>query len=498
MSIRNLASRGTDRLDGLALRGALPGLEPAHDALRAGLDGGMVWLFCATAFVSAFLLFWVQPLIAKLLLPLLGGSPAVWNTAMMFFQLVLLAGYLYVHLLRRLAVWVQFAVHAALLGFCLLLLPFGTAAGLVPPSGGDGSPLLWLLGTLAALVGLPFFALSASAPLLQSWFGRSAHRHAADPYFLYAASNLGSFVSLLGFPLVLERELRLAEQGAAWAWLFAALFALVGACFGLLWLSGGRLARSAPVAAAEPDAAPRAAWGQRARWVALAFVPSSLLLGVTSYVATDLASVPLLWVLPLALYLLTFIIAFAGRPDGSRGGLMDRGLMVGLVMVTVLLACSRLLTLPLPAWVTVPGHIVGFFLIALGCHGWLARLRPSTARLTEFYLCLSIGGALGGVLNALIAPMVFTSTYEYEIGLALAGTLGLLVGVRTRLRVSDVLLPLLLFVGLLGMTILLKRDDWVTALGGWPPKGFSWIRSRTGTEPSSSRCMNRMSQGFSR
>ncbi len=196
----------------------------------------LVLLFSLTSFVSAFLLFWVQPLIAKLLLPLLGGTPAVWNTAMMFFQLMLLAGYIYAHLLSRLKPWAQCALHGAVLLAAAASLPFGSAAGLQPPTG--DSPIFWLLGALASLVGLPFFALSASAPLLGAWFGRGLRRDAGDPYFLYAASNTGSLVSLLAFPVVLERLLPLAVQGRLWAAGFLTLILLFILCGANLRWSG--------------------------------------------------------------------------------------------------------------------------------------------------------------------------------------------------------------------------------------------------------------------
>jgi len=421
----------------------------------------LVVLFSITCCVSAFLLFWLQPLIAKLLLPLLGGTPAVWNTAMMFFQVMLLGGYLYAHLLARLRLWRQGAVHLAVLLGAAATLPFGSAAGLRPPGGEQ--PIVWLLAALFSLVGLPFFALAASAPLLQSWFARSSNRHAADPYFLYAASNAGSLVSLLAFPVLLERLLSLPVQGRSWAVGFLALILLVALCFLAL-----QRAKAIRLPALRLDAPAPLTWRQRGLWIALAFVPSSLLLGVTSYVSTDLAAVPLLWVVPLALYLLTFIIAFGGRGADAWAPALQAS---GLTLVTVLLACTRLLGLPPAAWVTVPGNFIGFFAIALGCHCWLAQRRPNAAHLTEFYLWLSLGGALGGMLNALIAPLIFRSTYEYDLGLVLACALRIVVGRRqARSVLLDAVLPLLLCACLFFAAASLNKFAWLGVLGPWPPR----------------------------
>ena len=382
----------------------------------------LIAVFSLASGLSAFLLFWVQPLITKMLLPMLGGAPAVWNTAMMFFQITLLVGYLYAHLLTRLRPWQQAVTHGALLLAAGSQLPFGVDTGLSLPE--EGAPILWLLATLARLVGLPFLALSASAPLIQAWFGRTTNRGAGDPYFLYAASNAGSLVSLLAFPLVLERLLPLPAQARVWTWGFALLIPAFAACF-----LATRRADQAAAAPAEVGVPP--GWGDRLLWVTLALVPSSLLLGVTSYISTDLAAVPLLWVVPLALYLLTFIIAF-GRLAGSRWIIPAQG--VGIVAITVLLLTARVLQLPVPVWVSVPAHIIGFFAIALGCHTQLARRRPPAARLTEFYLWMSVGGALGGIFNALLAPVLFSSTYEYDICLGLACALRLTTSRRWRER----------------------------------------------------------------
>jgi hypothetical protein len=371
-------------------------------------------LFTAASLISAFLLFWLQPLMGKALLPLLGGTPAVWNTVMMFFQLVLLAGYIYAHLLSRLPRVFQAAVHGAVLIAAFLVLPFGDTHALVPPANG-ASPILWLVMVLAGSAGLPFFAVSASAPLLQSWFKGTGHRDAQDPYFLYAASNLGSLAALLGFPLVLEPALAIGSQARAWAWVYALLVVLLALCLAS--------ARALTMPSLHVTTAPPA-WFRRGQWVFLGFVPSSLLLGVTAYVATDVASVPLLWVLPLALYLLSFVFAF-GRFT-LADGVLRPAFTVSLTGIGGLLLFANLSGgAHLPIGIVVPAHFLFFFVIALTCHMRVAALRPAAARLTEFYVFLSIGGALGGIFNALLAPILFSWTYEYEIVLVLACLVGL-------------------------------------------------------------------------
>ncbi len=417
----------------------------AADADRAGIPANAAWpamtatvaVFAGAIFTSAFLLFWMQPLFAKMVLPLLGGSPSVWNTAMMFFQIVLLAGYAYAHVLthRFARLGPQILVHGVVVAAGFLFLPFAVAKAGVPPAG--TSPILWLIGLLAASVGWPFFALSTSAPLLQSWFARSGHRRSQDPYFLYAASNLGSLLALLSFPVLFEPELTLKGQAGFWAEGYAALFALLGASGWLALRSGNRAATSAAIDRAKAD------WRQRAIWIALAAIPSSLLLGVTTYISTDIASAPLFWVVPLALYLLSFVIGFARKPLVPPAiALKAQG--IGIVMAAVLA-----LTLIFDCGYSVPVfagvHLLAFFATAVVCHSELARRRPGVAGLTAFYFCMSIGGAIGGVFNALIAPVIFSSDYEYYLALAGACALRGFVG-REPWRVSagDVIAPAIL------------------------------------------------------
>ncbi|HEV2145908.1 MAG TPA: fused MFS/spermidine synthase [Longimicrobiaceae bacterium] len=371
----------------------------------------LVAAYAAAIFAGAFLLFLVQPMFGKMVLPLLGGSPAVWNTCMLFFQAALLGGYLYAHLTTRwLGVRRQAALHLALVLAAGLALPLSVGSA-APPGG--GAPIPWLLALLLGTVGLPFLVLAATSPMLQRWFAESGSPAARNPYWLYAASNLGSLLALLSYPFLLEPRLRLAEQSWVWAAGYAGLVLLLAACAFLVRHapSTGTAARAR---AGAPDAAP-VSLRDRATWVALAFLPSSLLLGVTTYLTTDLASAPLLWVLPLALYLLTFTLVFAERPP-LRHEWMVRVQPALLVAVIYLLLGS---SLNRPA-VAVPIHLAAFFVTAMVCHGELARRRPAPRHLTEFYLWLSVGGVLGGVFNVLVAPAVFDHTWEYPLVLVLA------------------------------------------------------------------------------
>jgi hypothetical protein len=359
--------------------------------------------YAATLFLSAGLLFLVQPMVTKMVLPRLGGSPSVWNTAMCFFQATLLLGYLYAHLLAtRFGRGAQALIHAGVLTAAAAFLPLDLSRA-TPPA--DGIPVLWLIGTLAVTIGPPFFALSATAPLLQRWFSRSDHAAASDPYFLYAASNAGSLIALLAYPLLVEPRLPLPVQSRAWAIGLAAVAAGIGLC----WL--GYRGAPADQEAVAVDAA-RPSRADRLRWVAYAFVPSALLLAVTAHITTDLASAPLLWVIPLALYLLTFVVAFARRPALPHAAMLrlQPFLLIPLVVVSAALHSIWLLGL----------HLALFFVTAMVCHGELARRRPPAQRLTEFYLCVSLGGVLGGIFAALIAPALFPDIWEYPLLIALS------------------------------------------------------------------------------
>jgi spermidine synthase len=363
-----------------------------------------VAFFAGALFTSAGLLFWVQPLIAKMLLPWLGGAPSVWNTCMVFFQALLLAGYAYVLVLSRLKLRRQILVHVALLIVAGFFLPFSIDPGLVSALPSQSNPTLWLLKVLALTVGVPFFVLSATAPLLQRWFSHSDHAAAKDPYFLYAVSNAGSMLSLLAFPFLLEPRWNLGAQSGFWAIGYLVLALLIGAC---ALLVGGREVTRRSIFAGDTD---RVSWHSRLQWIALALIPSSLMLGVTTHISTDVASMPLIWIIPLALYLLTFILAFANKQvlRLDHVALLVPAAVIGLGFIV-------LLKPPISVWAVIGLHLAVFFLIAFTCHRRIALSRPSVNRLAEYYLCISIGGVLGGIFNALVAPLIFSTPLEYPL-----------------------------------------------------------------------------------
>ncbi|MEZ5855720.1 MAG: hypothetical protein R3D67_13605 [Hyphomicrobiaceae bacterium] len=440
----------------------------------------MLAIFTLTTFLSASLLFSVQPMFAKLVLPILGGSPSVWAVAMLFFQAALLAGYCYAHLLIRFfKPWLSGLIHVAVCVAAVTSLPIGIPLAMGEPPPGD--PAAWQLMLFAAGVGLPFFAVAANAPLLQAWFAASGHRQGDDPYFLYAASNLGSLLALLAYPLLLEPAFGLKALTAIWTAGFLVLIAFILAS---LWaMSRSRIAHGAtdphrlaagatPAAAVPPQeraafAAP--GWARRLGWVGLAFVPSALLTAFTNHITMDVASAPLLWVLPLALYLLTFVLVFRDPPrvlvasavlialvtSASVAFVANRlsgadlawplVFAIGLAAAVALIALARsalsmatmeilgavhiaTLILALLAlsqtehegwFVTASTGTAVFFASTLVAHRTLYATRPAASRLTEFYLLMSLGGVLGGLFAALVAPRIFSQIYEYPILLAL-------------------------------------------------------------------------------
>jgi hypothetical protein len=433
-----------------------------------------VLVFALAQLVAAALLFLVQPLVGKLLLPFLGGTPAVWNTCLVFFQALLLAGYVYAHLLSR---WLsprrQALVHGALLVAVLLplfLLRFDVAAlattWLEPPT--DRNPIPWLLAVLLITTGLPFFVVATTSPLLQKWFSGTDHPLARDPYFLYGASNLGSLVALLGYPTLLEPVLGTRAQAWAWAVAYLVLLALLVGCSALAVRRAS--APACPAEGASEDACPT--FWRKLRWVALAFVPSSMMLGATTHITTDIAPIPLLWALPLTLYLLSFILVFSRLPgwllvgaalllpvaligwfsaSSGAGDFQDallastslRFYQLLLLAAAVLFALvfarsperlhlGMVLLLPFVVLaVTAEGNVASFlglrpferillhlgalFVVAMVCHGELALTRPAPRHLTEFYVLLSLGGVLGGAFNALAAPLLFDRVLEYPL-----------------------------------------------------------------------------------
>ena len=371
----------------------------------------MLALFAATTLCSAFLLFWIEPLFAKMVLPMLGGSPAVWNTCLMFFQTMLLAGYLYAHVTSRyLTSRRQAVIHVALLALAVVSLPVGIPGGWAPPESGNVIP--WLTVLLGIAVGAPFVLLAATAPLVQRWLTDSGHPAASNPYILYAASNAGSLVGLLGFPILMEPHLRLSEQTNIWSIAYGFAIVLAAACAVSVWRQNKQ--PSIPAAnSQETDDGGAPTFRDRLKWIALAFVPSSLLLGVTTYLSTDVAAMPLLWVVPLALYLITFIIVFArGARTTSKVILIVHGILVTTLAIVLFWGSGTTLR------TSYALHLAVFATTALVLHGELAASRPSPAHLTEFYLWMALGGALGGAFNAIVAPQIFKSIAEYQWVLA--------------------------------------------------------------------------------
>ena len=388
----------------------------AERLVAAKSDAAVLAVFAATIFVSAFLLFSVQPIFAKMVLPTLGGSPSVWAVSMCFFQGALLAGYCYAHALIRLVpARIAVLVHLLVLSLALFALPFG-----LPSSAGEppaGNAYLWLIGVLAVGVGLPFFAVSANAPLLQAWFARTGHPHANDPYFLYGASNFGSLIALLSYPVAIEPVLGLSAQAGVWTKGFVLLAILITAS-GLLMLASAMGAKAAATAKGDtatpavPAATPTLA--DRLSWIGLAFVPSGLLVAFTSYITTDIASAPFLWVLPLAAFLATFILVFRDPPlVGHRLMLTAQPALAGVAMV--ISGTGAMVGLVVAALV----GFAAFLVTTIVAHRELYDRRPAGEHLTEFYLWMSLGGVLGGVFAAIVAPQVFSSIAEWPLLLAL-------------------------------------------------------------------------------
>jgi len=351
----------------------------------------MLMLFSLTLFVSAALMFAVQPMFGRMVLPLLGGSPSVWNTVMVCYQVTLLVGYGYAHALsRRGPRW--WGLHLTLLLVALCVLPLRLRPDQTPPPGGD--PVLWLILTMASSVTLPFLMLSTTGPLLQRWFAHTGHAHARDPYFLYSASNVGSMLGLLAYPFLLEPRLTLQQQSRGWTAGYVLLLLLTGACAlvarrGLAGERGAEAgAEATPAPAADPEE--RIRTRRRLHWLVLAFAPSSLMLGATTHLSMDLVAVPLLWIVPLAVYLLTFILAFAGRPLIPHGVLSRLQVFSVLGVLIVLISHASE-----PLWFVAGLHLLALFTLGLTCHGVLAGSRPGVNHLTEFYVWVAAGGALG-------------------------------------------------------------------------------------------------------
>jgi len=368
-------------------------------------------LYACAIFLGAFLLFQVEPIIGKMLLPWFGGSAGVWTTCLLFFQSLLLLGYLYAHWITRyLKLRAQGIVHLMLLCLSLATLPLALRADWKP--AGAEEPVLLIFGLLALTIGLPFFVLSTTGPLLQAWIAR--RQAGAAPYRLFALSNFASLLALVGYPVLAEPWLTVHAQTVTWS---IAYLAFVLACGALAWhgLGAGRAAPwSAPVS---PPLAPDAP--SRALWVALAACPAILLMAVTSYLTQDIVPVPLLWVLPLGLYLLSFILCFEGKAWYRRAWYVP-------IVFALLAAMSYRLAkgdANIGALVWIAVYVCGLFAACMACHGELAKLKPHPLHLTTYYLMIAAGGALGGGVVAVAAPYLFNSNYELPVGIVATAAL---------------------------------------------------------------------------
>jgi len=384
-----------------------PSLRQSRSFLLAART--LLVCYCAAFFLSAVLVFSAQPMIAKLVLPRYGGSSAVWTTCMVFFQATLLAGYAYAHMT---SLWLerrgQILLHIGLVLLSFVLLPIAIPSDSALSAA--SSPVFSLILLLAICAGGPFFVVTTTAPLLQRWFAQTNHPSAGDPYFLYAVSNLGSMFGLLAYPFLFEPWLGLSRQTWWWAGAYGLLVGLILVCATLSW----RGAKPATSTGPNKNAAKRTKtnWREIGWWVLLAFVPSSWMLAVTTKATTDIAPFPMLWIIPLAIYLLTFILVFA-----RRQWLDHRWMLRIFPVVLILLAASLIVT---AGWQLLVLQMFVFFVGAMVCHGELARRRPEADRLTQFYLWMAVGGVLGGVFNAIIAPLAFPVLLELPIVVALA------------------------------------------------------------------------------
>ncbi len=371
-------------------------------------DLSPIYIFSLTLFSSATLMFIMQPMFGKALLPLLGGSASVWNTCMVFYQSVLFMGYLYAHWLStRVSYKKHLIIHLMILLSGLLLLPVGLPENSHPPT--SDNPTGWLLITLLSSIGLPFFILSTTSPLLQKWFSRIGHHTSHDPYYLSIASNAGSLIALLGYPFILEPSFGIQRQQELWSLGFILLAVLIGVC--MLQLKPSHLNTSHTQTAHTPETSTPLTLKQQFKWLMLAFVPSSLLLGTTNFISIDIATVPLLWVIPLALYLLSFILVFSAQAHAIH----KRMLLLQPWLVAPFLAYyfsqQKLASFGLELFL----HLLIFFICIMVCHGELAKKRPSTTYLTRYYLIMSFGGMLGGIFNNFVAPFIFSSIFEYPL-----------------------------------------------------------------------------------
>jgi SAM-dependent methyltransferase len=406
-------------------------------------------LYAATIFLSAFLLFQVQPLIAKVILPWFGGSAAVWTICMLFFQLLLLAGYVYSHAYVRMRIPARSHIHIALLAAAAATLPLAASAAWKPSGGED--PTWRILALLVTSVGLPYFMLSTTGPLVQVWYARAFE--GASPYRLFALSNLGSMIALVSYPLAVEPLLALGAQTAIWSGGFV-VFAL--ACAALAWRSTDREVELAPQAHSDKPGP-----GLQALWAALAACASVLLLAFTSHMTLNVAAIPFLWVLPLALYLLSFVLCF------EASGWYRRWLFLPLAGAGLAAVCVTLTQSNPSIWTLIPLYSATLFAACMVCHGELARSKPDPRHLTGFYLMLALGGALGGVLVGLAAPQVFDDLYELPIGMCALSLLAMVALLRDRSSLLNgrwaTVTRLVFFALIVGLGVALARTYWDNA-----------------------------------
>jgi SAM-dependent methyltransferase len=357
--------------------------------------------FVITILTGSFLLFLVQPMVARMALPKLGGAPAVWNSAMLVYQALLLAGYAYAHRLSREAAKTQATVHLVVLLLAALWLPIGLATLAIPA---DGSPIFWVPWLLVASIGPLFFAVAAQAPLMQRWFGLAGNK--GEPYALYAASNIGSFAGLIAYPLLVEPFMPIQEQTWLWSGLYALLFVLVGISATKIWKN-----RNEEAVSLEATAEPRSKidWKTRAYWIALSAVPSGLMLSTTAHLTTDLMAMPLLWVIPLGLYLLSFSVAFSDNRVLARVFTKVAPSIVLLAAATAFAFFGNAVVYSLISTVLL------LFTVAIALHAEMYRTRPDASQLTDFYLMMSIGGVVGGLVCAIAAPLIFDWTWEHPL-----------------------------------------------------------------------------------
>lgn len=398
--------------------------------MTAGTTGNSRALFLTTILTGSFLLFLVQPMIARMALPRLGGAPAVWNSAMLVYQALLLAGYAYAHRLTQTSPRRQAIIHITLFAVAILWLPIGLA-NLQPPA--DGSPIFWVPWLLIASIGPLFFVVAAQAPLMQRWYSMSGNQ--GEPYALYAASNIGSFGGLIAYPILVEPFTTLQSQKWIWSGIYLALMALVCICAIQIWRTAG--SNTTPTEAAAIEAP--IGWRRRLYWIILAAVPSGLMLSTTSHLTTDLMAMPLIWVIPLGIYLLSFSVAFADnqKPAYWISRFAPIVLIVSAAFVFVVWGKAAIggLTASLSL----------LFIVAVALHNEMYRTRPTPAQLTSFYLMMSVGGVLGGFFCAIVAPLLFDWTWEHPILILMAAALLPAIPLL-RLNETDKRLPLIMAV----------------------------------------------------